>query len=116
MVVMLLKLLYDLLDIWNHGNLDFAINGIVECHAKVLMNLASTDFHFSRAIVEESFIGALQPIGHLGKGVRTDMADFEIVNVPDDCQLFLFNDLIGDARIIGIDFETNGLEVVTKRW
>jgi hypothetical protein len=58
---MLFELLYDLLDVWNHGNLDFAINGEVERHAEVFMNLASTDFHFSRAIVEESFIGALQP-------------------------------------------------------
>jgi hypothetical protein len=73
---MLLKLLYDLLDVWNHGNLDFAINGEVEGHAKVFINLASTDFHFSRAIVKESFIGALQPIGHLGNDIGSDMADF----------------------------------------
>jgi hypothetical protein len=42
----------DLLDVWNHGNLDFVINGEVERHAEVFVNLASADFHFSRAIVE----------------------------------------------------------------
>jgi hypothetical protein len=73
---MLFELLDNLLDIWNHGNLDFAINGEVERHAEVFVNLTSADFHFSRAIIEESFIGALQPIGHLGNDVRTDMADF----------------------------------------
>jgi hypothetical protein len=52
---MLFELLDDLLDVWNHGDLDFAINGEVERHAKkVFMDLASTDFHFSRAIVEEA--------------------------------------------------------------
>jgi hypothetical protein len=73
---MLFELPDDLLDIWNHGDLDFTINGEVERHAEVFMNLAWTDFHFSRVIVEESFIGALQPIGHLGNDVGTDMADF----------------------------------------
>jgi hypothetical protein len=34
--------------------------------------------------------------------------------MPDDCQLFPFNDRIGNARIIGIDFETNELEVSDK--
>ena len=45
-------------------------------HAGVFVNLASTDFHFSRAIIEESFVGALQPIGHLGNDIGTDVADF----------------------------------------
>jgi hypothetical protein len=110
------KLLHDLLDVWDHIDLDFTKDGKVEGHAEVV-NISSTQFHFIGAVVKESFVGALQPIGHLSNDMCPGMADFQMVNVPNDGKLFIFNDLVGDARIVRIvriGFETNLLQVSDK--
>ncbi len=58
-----------LFDIRNHANGYLALDTIVEGHAKVFVELATTDFHGSRTVVEQPFIGLLEPGYHPGDDV-----------------------------------------------
>jgi hypothetical protein len=42
------------------------------------------------------------------------MAGFQIVDMPRYCVLFAFDDLVGNAGIIGIDFKSNGLNILLE--
>jgi hypothetical protein len=107
-VVVFRKLIDDLLDTRYHGDPDFARDCKVQVHAEVVMNLASTDFHFTRTIIEESFIGSsLEPSSHSGDDSCQNVAYFEVIDIPNDCQLLPFDNLIGDAGVVRIDVKAN---------
>jgi hypothetical protein len=98
----------NVLDVWDHGDLDFAGDGKVEGHAEVVVNFASIDFHFTEAVVKESLSYLLfNQSAILVTTCALTWLTFQIVNVLNDGQPFPFNDLVGDARIVRIDFETN---------
>jgi hypothetical protein len=40
------------------------------------------------------------------------MAGFQIVGMPRYCVLFAFDDSVGNAGIIWIDFKSNGLNIL----
>jgi hypothetical protein len=42
------------------------------------------------------------------------MVGFQIIDMPRYCVLFVFDDLVGNARIIWIDFKSNGLNILSE--
>ena len=104
-VVILGVELQDLFDVLDHSDGDLTGSGIVQGHAEVLMDLATGNLHLARAIIEESFIGSLEPVGHFGHDVWVAVTDFQVVDMPDDSQLFVLDELVGDAGVIGVDNE-----------
>jgi hypothetical protein len=66
------------------------------------MDLATGNLHLARAVIEESFISSLEPVGHFGHNGWVAVTDFQVVDMPDDSQLFVLDKLVGDAGIIGV--------------
>ena len=104
----------DFLDLGDHSNLELSRDVEVQSHSRVFMFLASSDLHLARAVFKESLISALEPIFHLCDDGSADMADFQIVDMPYNGELFSLYDLIGNTGIIGIDFETDRFQVFDK--
>ena len=74
------------------------------------MFLASSNLHLAGAVFEESLIGALEPICHLGEDGSADMTDIQIVDMPHNGELFsLMYGLVCNTGIVGIDFEYDRL-------
>jgi hypothetical protein len=96
----------------NHGDLNLTRESEGQGHAKRAVDLATGNLHCTGAIIKESFLGALQPIRHFGHDSWLGMADFQIGNMPNT--LLVFDILLGNLRIIGMDFRTNRHKVFDK--
>jgi hypothetical protein len=69
------------------------------------------DCHSTRAIIKETFISALQPFCHSGEDGWFLVADFQIVDVPHNSELFSFDVFVGNPWVLRVDCKANGLQI-----
>ena len=60
------------------------------------------------------FIGFTEPFDHVSNNRRLDMADLNVINMPDKSKLVPFDNLVCNTWVIGIDLKSNGEDVGAK--
>ena len=84
--------------------------GIVKCHSKILVFLASIDCHLASSVFKNTFVFLLQRFDQFVVDFRVDMANLAVINMPAYSLLVVVNHAVGDAWIIWVDLEPKVLD------
>ena len=71
------------------------------------MDLVAANGHIDGAVFEYALVLFAQVLDHFFIRLRTEMAKLSIINVKTNCHLVAANNLVGNARIVWVEDETD---------
>jgi len=110
----LIKGSQDLFNVIIHANLDSATNTAVECHAQILVNLASAHGHLTGANLEDTLVLITEILDHAIHDLGNAMAQFAVVHMEADGHLLALDHFVGDARIVRVEFKPHIRQALHK--
>jgi hypothetical protein len=86
-----------------HGDSALPLVGEIQQHTQILLGFAPVDFHFPRAILEDTLVLSSEPSNHFVNNCRGLVRNLADIDVEADCYLLSLDHFIGHAPIIRID-------------
>lgn len=88
--------------------------GIVELHPQILVDVSSADRHRSRTIIKDAFVVLAQPFYDTIYYFAAAVAYFAVIDMETDSHLLSFDCLVGDARVVRVQFESDLDQTLSK--
>ena len=74
--------------------------GIVECHPKIIVFLASVECHLASSVFKIIIVLFLQLLNQFVVELWVDMADLAVINMPAYSLMVVVNHAVGNAWIM----------------